>query len=202
MPDASEFSSPAPRRRSERSRAAILTAALELAVEVPYGRLGIEAIAARAGVGKATIYRWWPSKGAILIDALADANARSAEATYGIPDSGDLEADMAGVLRAIVDELADPGWDALLRALTVETLLDPALRTTVLETIFTPQLAMVARRFTAARTAGQLRDDVDDLGAFELFVAPVFHRWQGGTAPLDHAYADAVAARACRALAP
>ncbi|GAB3885912.1 hypothetical protein GCM10027612_22110 [Microbispora bryophytorum subsp. camponoti] len=57
------------RRRSETSRRAILTAAFELVGEVGYAKLSIEGIAARAGVGKQTIYRWWPSKGAVLFDA-------------------------------------------------------------------------------------------------------------------------------------
>lgn len=56
-------------RRSDRSRRAILDAALTLVGEVGYNKLTIEAIAARAGVGKQTIYRWWPSKAAVLLDA-------------------------------------------------------------------------------------------------------------------------------------
>lgn len=58
-----------PARRSEQSRQAILSAAFDLVAESGYARLTIEAIAARAGVGKQTIYRWWPSKGAVLVDA-------------------------------------------------------------------------------------------------------------------------------------
>ena len=57
------------RPRSEASRQATLMAALELAAEIGYGRLTIEGIAARAGVGKQTIYRWWPSKADILLEA-------------------------------------------------------------------------------------------------------------------------------------
>lgn len=184
-------------RRSGRARTAVLDAALALVAEVPYGRLTMEAIAARAGVSKATLYRWWPSKGAVVVEALAESNAR--ESAYGLPDTGDLERDLATVVRAIVDELADPDHDALLRALSVETLLDAGLREQVLTTIFRPQLATFAARFDAARGAGQV-GEVDDLEAMELVVAPVFHRWQQGTAPLTHAYADGVARRAVRAL--
>jgi AcrR family transcriptional regulator len=186
-----------PTRRSDRARTAVLDAALALVSEVPYGRLTMEAVAARAGVSKATLYRWWPSKGAVVVEALAEANAR--DAVYGLPDTGDLETDLATVVRAIVDELADPSHDALLRALSVETLLDAGLRDQVLTTIFRPQLAMFAERFATARASGQV-GDVDALEAMELVVAPVFHRWQQGTAPLTHAYADGVARRAVRAL--
>lgn len=174
---------------------------MALVAEVPYSQVTTEAIAARAGVGKATIYRRWPHRGALVVDALAHRNARDLAADGGLPDTGDLRRDLAGVLRAVVDELADPAWDALLRALSVETLLDDRIRRQVLDTVFAPQLAAFGTRFAAARAAGQLAPEVDDLEAFELFVAPVYHRWQQGTGRLDHAYADGVAARACRALA-
>src|SRR5690606_13055468 len=82
---------PGSSRRSEASRRAILTAAFELAGEVGYAKLSIEGIAARAGVGKQTIYRWWPSKGAVLFDAILSLS----EGPEGsaLPDTGDLEAD-------------------------------------------------------------------------------------------------------------
>ncbi len=184
-------------RRSDRARTAVLDAALALVVEVPYARLTMEAIAGRAGVSKATLYRWWTSKGEVVVEALAEQNRQ--QSAYALPDTGDLRTDLGEVLRAIVDELADPTYDALLRALSVETLLDPRLRDQVLESIFRPQLATFAERFAVAREAGQI-GDVDPLEAMELFVAPVFHRWQQGTAPLTHAYADRVAARAVKAL--
>lgn len=160
----------------------------------------MEAIAARAGVSKATLYRWWRSKGAVVVEALAEQNRSDDQ--YALPDTGDLLADLSAVLRAIVDELDDPRHDALLRALSVETLQDTDLRDQVLETIFRPQLRAFADRFAVARGAGQIDADVDDLEAMELVVAPIFHRWQQGTAPLTHAYADGVARRALRALAP
>lgn len=61
---------PDTQRRSERSRVAILTAALDLCAEHGYGNVTVEAIAARAGAGKKTIYRWWPSKGAVVLEAI------------------------------------------------------------------------------------------------------------------------------------
>jgi AcrR family transcriptional regulator len=65
---------PNPARRNEHSRQAILTATADLLAEVGYTKLAVEAIAARAGVGKQTIYRWWPDKGALgsTVDSLAD----------------------------------------------------------------------------------------------------------------------------------
>ncbi|HST43532.1 MAG TPA: helix-turn-helix domain-containing protein, partial [Conexibacter sp.] len=84
---------PDPARRSESSRRAVLAAADALIAEVGYRRLTIEAIAARAGVGKQTIYRWWPSKGAVVFDAFLARFEGGAEAPDW-PDSGDLERDV------------------------------------------------------------------------------------------------------------
>ena len=103
-------------RRSEKSRRAIYDAALALIGEVGYQKTTIEGIAARAGVGKQTIYRWWSSKAEVLLEAFIDLSARAADAAarpevigeraeYEIPDTGDLEADLKAVLRATVDEL-------------------------------------------------------------------------------------------------
>ena len=79
------------RKRSEQSRQAILAATLELAAEAGYGALTIEGIAARSGVGKQTIYRWWPSKADVLLDALAT----KADLQVPIPDEGTFAADLA-----------------------------------------------------------------------------------------------------------
>src|SRR5215217_7174745 len=95
---------PNPARRNEHSRQAILTAAADLLGEVGYTRLAVEAIAARAGVGKQTIYRWWPDKGAVVLDAYLALVQAGEDLTF--PDSGDLEADLRLVLRSTVESMA------------------------------------------------------------------------------------------------
>jgi AcrR family transcriptional regulator len=95
------FSQPDPNRRNERSRLAILAAATTLISELGYDRVSIEAIAKRAGVGKQTIYRWWPSKGAVALEALDDSLATVVD----FQDTGDIVKDlrhhMSGVTRMI-----------------------------------------------------------------------------------------------------
>jgi AcrR family transcriptional regulator len=112
-----------PARRNERSRRAILTAALDLLAETGYTDLTIEAIAARAGVGKQTIYRWWRGKGPVILDALVETAARDVV----LPDTGDLRADLRTIARATITEFADPRLSATTRALTIETLADDEL---------------------------------------------------------------------------
>ncbi|GAA4921943.1 TetR/AcrR family transcriptional regulator [Streptomyces coeruleoprunus] len=191
-------------RRSERSRRAIFDAALALVGEAGYAKTTIEGIAARAGVGKQTIYRWWPSKAAVLLDAFLDLGAQAAEA-YGeaeIPDTGDLEADLKHVLRATVDELNDPRHDAPSRALAAEGVINPELGAQFVERLLEPQLQLYVRRLAAAQEAGDVRPGVDPRIALELFVGPLAHRWLLRTLPLTHAYADAVVDYALHGLAP
>lgn len=99
---------PSATRRNEASRRAILAAAFDLLQEVGYAKLSIEGIAARAGVGKQTIYRWWPSKGAVIFDAFLMLSEGGEGEPPTLPDSGDLEADLTAVLHATVAELTDP----------------------------------------------------------------------------------------------
>jgi AcrR family transcriptional regulator len=194
-------SRPDPSRRSERSRQAILTAAVELVHEVGYRRLTIEAIAARAGVGKQTIYRWWPSKGSVVLEGLLAAVTEDPD-DLSLPDTGDIGADLRGVVRAIVAEQADPQLSGTTRALIVEMQEDEQLADDVLERLLRPQLAAIADRLRAAQDAGQLRADVDPAVAVEMIVGPLYHRWLLRTAPLTQAWADTVTDLALRALAP
>ncbi|MGK5733942.1 TetR/AcrR family transcriptional regulator [Streptomyces sp. URMC 124] len=187
-------------RRSERSRRAILDAALELVGETGFAKLTIEAIAARAGVGKQTIYRWWPSKAAVLFEACVPEGLDPA--TIELPDTGDIVADLKTVLRATVDDLNDARLDAPTRALTAETANDPELGRALTEKVLEPQLQAYVRRLRAAQEAGQVDSDADLRIALELLVGPLFHRWQTRTLPLTHDYADTVVDLTLRGLAP
>ncbi|MFI8293653.1 TetR/AcrR family transcriptional regulator [Streptomyces sp. NPDC085614] len=203
----SDTKAPDASRRSERSRRAIYDAALALVTESGYGRTTIEGIAARAGVGKQTIYRWWPSKSAVLLDAFLDLAARANEALGGdaeseIPDTGDLAADLGFVLRATVDELNDPTFDGPSRALAAEGLVDPELGARFVERLLEPQLQYYVRRIEAAQAAGDVDPAVDPRIALELLVGPLNHRWQHRTLPLTHAYADTLVDYVLRGIAP
>lgn len=203
----SDTKAPDASRRSERSRRAIFDAALALVSETGYAKTTIEGIAARAGVGKQTIYRWWPSKAAVLLDAFLDLAARANEALGGdadseIPDTGDLAADLKYVLRATVDEMNDPAFDAPTRALAAEGIVDPELGARFTEALLEPQLRYYARRIEAAQAAGDVDPGIDPRIALELLVGPLHHRWLHRTLPLTHAYADSLVDLALRGLAP
>ncbi|MCK2217068.1 TetR/AcrR family transcriptional regulator [Actinomadura sp. ATCC 31491] len=193
---------PDPSRRSERSRQAILTAARELISELGYAKLTIEAIAARAGVGKQTIYRWWPSKGAVIFDAFLTLSEDGPEQDLALPDTGDLEADLRTVMRATVAEFADPAFEGPVRALNSEIIHDPALAAQYREQLAGPVDEAKKARLRSAQRAGQLAADADLDLALELLYAPLYQRWLLRSGPLTPAYADALVDAFLKAMRP
>ncbi|RMI32906.1 TetR/AcrR family transcriptional regulator [Nocardia stercoris] len=108
------------RKRSEESRLAILTAAFELTAELGYAGLTVEGIAARSGTGKQTVYRWWPSKADVLLDALAT----KAELYVPVDDHGSYAADLRAFLRASIALGRNETVVAALRALMAQAQVD------------------------------------------------------------------------------
>lgn len=93
---------PRGRPRSPESHRAILAATREVLDEVGYVRLTVEGVAARAGVGKSTVYRWWPSKSALVLEAVGAARTAPPRPT------GDVRADIRAVLATILEDLRGP----------------------------------------------------------------------------------------------
>ena len=104
-----------PRRRSERARVAILRAAHELLHEKGLDQFSIEGVAARAGVGKQTIYRWWPSRAVLVADALLD---RDDLVPLSPPDTGAVVADISAWAAELAASLGSARGRATLRMLT------------------------------------------------------------------------------------
>ncbi|MEV4434168.1 TetR/AcrR family transcriptional regulator [Streptomyces sp. NPDC049555] len=176
-------------RRSQRSRLAICEAALSLVAESGYDRLTVEGIAARAGVGKQTIYRWWPSKGAVLLDAFTETMVAG---EWALPDTGDLAADLKTVLRATVDEFADPRFHAPYRALYVAMADDAELAAGFTAKVLEPGARAYAERIRAAQRCGQADPGCDAQLAAEALLAPFAQRWLMRSQPLSHAFTDSL----------
>ncbi|MFI7701892.1 TetR/AcrR family transcriptional regulator [Nonomuraea sp. NPDC049480] len=193
---------PDPTRRSESSRQAILAATRELLSDVDYAKLSIEAIAARAGVGKQTIYRWWPSKGAVVFDAFLALSESGTEQGIALPDTGDIEADLKVVMRATVAEFADPVFEAPIRALNIEIINDPGLAAQYHEKLAHPLDEAKKTRLRSAQRAGQIAADADLDLALELLYAPLYQRWLHRSGPLTPEYADALVDLVLKALRP
>ena len=133
-------------RRSQRSHRAILEAALDLCAERGYGNVTVEAIAARAGVSKKTIYRWWPTKGAVVLEALHEWR----EDAMTFPDTGDIVADLQAQLE-IVNEFMTGPRGAAYTGLIAESQHDERLAHALADRFIRPRNE-VTLRTTADRT--------------------------------------------------
>ena len=189
-------------RRSEHSRQAILATTRALISEVGYGKVSIEAIAARAGVGKQTIYRWWPSKGGVIFDSILALSEDAEGQGVTLPDSGDIEADLKLVMRATVAEFADPEFEKPIRALNTEIINDPGLADEYHEKLARPMDEAKKARLRTAQQAGQLAADADLDLVLEVLYAPLFQRWLHRSGPLTAEYADSLVDITLRAFRP
>lgn len=148
---------PDPSRRNEQSRQAILDASIALIGELGYDNVSIEAIARRAGCGKQTIYRWWPSKGAVVLEAAT----QSLDPVVVFPDTGDIVADLRGQLMGILDLITTTGFGAAYRGVIAAGQSDPALLDAVYEQIIEPNIKGFGARAALAQERGEMRADAD-----------------------------------------
>ncbi|GIG63317.1 TetR family transcriptional regulator [Longispora fulva] len=179
---------PAHARRNEKSREAIIAAAFELCAERGFAATTIEAIAARAGVGKQTIYRWWGSKAEVLIEGVRIHR----DASAGFPDTGDIRADMAtqtgNVMRLFHTEFGAI-WRGLIAAAQTEEAAAEGVRR-----ILRVSIDEGVARLERARELGQLRAGLDPELAIELLYGPIYHTWLLRTRPVDEHYMTEVLA--------
>ena len=184
-------------RRSQRAHRAILDAAYELALDRGPAKVTVEAIAARAGVGKQTIYRWWPSKGALLLDVLIDAVGAVSE----MPDTGDLAADLTTQLTAVA-ELFRSDFARFYTGLIAEAQADEAVARGLAEQLADRAEGPRRQRLAKAQRAGQIRADVDIAAAAEALYAPLYYRLLLRTEPLGVEHVRAVLDIALNGLRP
>lgn len=174
--------------RAEDRTETIMRATLDLAREVGYTKLSIEGVAARAGAGKHTVYRRWPSKGLLFLDALLTYN----EPVLDYSDSGDIMVDLRQQTHAAVDLLGNPPWGPLYQALLGEAQHDPAVAAALNERFIRPQAERVATRLRTAQERGQISADFDlDLG-MSILSGPMYFRFMITQEPMTHEYVDRV----------
>ncbi|GAA3526352.1 TetR/AcrR family transcriptional regulator [Amycolatopsis ultiminotia] len=160
------------RKRSEQSRLAILTATLELVEEAGYGALTIEGIAARSGVGKQTIYRWWPSKADVLLDAIATtADIRAPE-----PDEGSFGADLALFLEHTYEMSTESRVADTLRALMAQAQIDPGFRKRFCEDFLFRRRDALGKVVERARERGELPAGVTPDTVTDLVFGTLWYR--------------------------
>lgn len=192
---------PDPTRRDPRATSAILDAALAMAREGGLARISIEGIAARAGVGKRTIYRWWPSKGAVVLDAWAQRLEERQRAVIEAEHSCDFESDLKHLVKdAWLDVLGDSL--PVLASLVGEAQDDPDLAAELRRRLIDPATERVAARIRRAQDEGQVAPDIDPRRAVELIYAQLYYRLLILPGPHDEVFTDDVANLALYGLLP
>lgn len=188
MTDADTEAPPVARRRPGRPRdeeaePAILSAALELTGKLGVTGMTIAGVAKRAGVGKATIYRRWPTKAGLVLAALAHLMAKPP-----LPDTGSLRGDLRAYQHDFAARLASPGGD-IVPNIAAEAVTNPELRAALAEWVATRRsvLREVLERGVAR---GEIRDDLDLDLVLDLFSGPLVYRVMFAALPIDSDVAD------------
>ncbi len=176
------------RPRSERARQAILQAAADLLLDEGTAHVSMDTVAERAGVSKATIYRWWPSKERLALDALLEWTA-----TGGAPrDTGSLRGDLLALVRPWVREIRRRPFARVIAALITEAHSDPAFAEDYRRHFVEQRRAPMRAAFERAIARGEVPADLDVEVALDLIYGPIYHRLLHGHAPLTERFAAGV----------
>ena len=181
------------RRRNDAAREAILDAAFRLLSAPEAAELTIEAIAAEARVGRQTIYRWWPSKGAVLADALI----RHARVVVPERDTGTFAGDLAAFLTDSFAGLAEQGYAARLRQIVAVAQQDEHVARLLADFTAVRRAALRAL-LERGRDAGELARDADLDMLVDMAYGVLYYRLLVGHAPLDENAARSLAAELTR----
>ncbi|CAM4508015.1 TetR/AcrR family transcriptional regulator [Nocardia ninae] len=168
------------RRRNDAARRAILDAAVDLLSRSSGTAVTTAEIALAAGVSKQTIYRWWPSKGAVLLEAMAEWARSSAPD----PDTGNLRADLARFITATFTNAATPAAAALLRAVVAEAQTDPET-TELLADFARDRRAILRAILDRAHARRELTADTDLEILVDQIYGVLWYRLTVARTPLD-----------------
>jgi AcrR family transcriptional regulator len=189
----SRQASPGTRRpggRTARNRAAVFTATIALLTELGYAELDVEAIAARAGVHKTTIYRRWGSKDRVVVEAfMAEAEQR-----IELRDTGDIDRDARALAYSVVAILASQVGAAAIQVMIAATPMEERQR--IAHQFWASRLLHVRPMVERAVARGQLPGGTDAWQFMMAVAAPLFFRVLVAAEPLTSATADLAAAAA------
>lgn len=144
------------RPRCDATRKAVLQAAYDLLGEAGLTRFTIEGVAARSGVARTTIYRWWPSKGALAMEGFVEATA----ADLAVPPTASVAADVQALLRLFARVLRGKGG-RIIRGIIAEGQSDPETINAFMAGFVTPRRAEVRAILDRGIASGELRADLD-----------------------------------------
>jgi AcrR family transcriptional regulator len=165
------------RPRDERADRAILTAAIALVRDVGYDALTMEGIAERAGVGKATLYRRWPSKEPLVVDAIGGIMR-----DVTVPNTGSVAVDVRRLLRSASRMYEDPATRLLLSGLIAAMARSDAIAGAVRDGFVATWRAALREALLRGVRRGELPSSIDFALAVNLFSGPLLHKFliEGG----------------------
>jgi AcrR family transcriptional regulator len=182
---------PRGRPRSETARQAILAAAGDLMLSGGMAAATMDAIAARAGVSKATIYKWWPSRGAVALDGFLDRVA----GTLAIPEGATAREALTWQIAALIRLFRDTAAGPLMQALVAQAQTDPDIARSLRERWLAPRRAVSMDILRSGIERGEIRPDLDYEAVMDELFAPVYHRLFFGHNPLDESLAATMVAQ-------
>ncbi|WP_033288483.1 TetR/AcrR family transcriptional regulator [Amycolatopsis jejuensis] len=175
---------------------AITEAVLDELAEAGFGRLSMEAVAKRAGVGKSALYRRWPSK-----DEMVGAVVAEFSVTRAVdPDTGTLRGDVRASLDALLEWIMHPRFSRILPDLIAEAGRNPELAEFARQTIGGPRRTINRAMFTRALDRGEIPPDTDIELAQDLAAGVIYWRLIVRRAPTSEGYLDEVTELLLRAL--
>ena len=184
-----------PRQRPGRTcrdevRQAILQAAIDLVdnPRIGYRGLTMEAVARRAQVSKATLYRWWPGKPSLVLDAYRSKAIRD----IPVPDTGDLATDLAQFLGHLAYAFSFLGSARTMAELIAVANTDPAFGEAFRATLLRERKQALRAIFNRARSRGEIAAHIDLDAAVDLAYGAVHHRLLVSHAPIDALYVRAI----------
>ncbi len=169
---------------------------MEAVLAEGFRAVSLDAIARIAGVGRMTIYRRWPNKAALVMDAFL----ATVGPTTGFPTAPTALESIQRQMRAQVKAFRGP-YGALIRSLLGEAQFDTELAVAFRERWIMPRRVMAREALSRAIAEGDLRKDIDVDAAVDQLYAPIYYRLMIGTGPLTDRYADTIFAQVVRGLA-
>ncbi|YCU37808.1 TetR/AcrR family transcriptional regulator C-terminal ligand-binding domain-containing protein [Mycobacteroides abscessus] len=169
-------------------REEVLQAAGELLFTEGMGGFTIDKVAALSGASKMTIYKWWPSKGALALDGYF----RKVEPDLNFPDSGEIERDLRAQMRAFLGVIRDTAAGAIIGELIGQAQVDPELKAAFLQRYSGPRRALAVAAIRRAQERGQLRAKVDPEVMVDQLWGACYHRLLVPDQPLTAGFVDAL----------
>ena len=176
------------RRPAAEVREQVLAAAGELLLTEGMAGFTIEKVAAKAGASRMTIYKWWPSRGALALDGYAT----TVRTVLEFPDTGDIEADLTTQVLAFTHLLTGTGAGKVIAELIGASQTDPELASAFRERYSAPRRALAVDAMTKAVERGQLRDDIDPQVVVDQLWGACYHRLLIPDEPITDEFAKAL----------